>query len=104
MIFASTRPTSAVRLLPGFDQYVLGPGTKDPHVIPTGRRSDVSRKSGWIAPVVVSKGVVCGTWDIDGDRVSVSWFDETGRIPRRALGAEVERLASILDRDLDCHA
>jgi hypothetical protein len=26
---ASARPTTAVRLLPGFDQYVLGPGTAD---------------------------------------------------------------------------
>ncbi len=89
-----------MRLLPGFDQYVLGPGTKDPHVIPTGRRPDVSRQSGWIAPVVVSKGVVCGTWELDGDQARISWFKEAGRVPRRALGDEVDRLASILDRDL----
>jgi hypothetical protein len=31
---AATEPTSAVRLLPGFDQYVLGPGTADGHVVP----------------------------------------------------------------------
>ena len=97
---ASTAPTPAVRLLPGFDQYVLGPGTKDPNVIPTGRRADVSRQSGWIAPVVVSKGVVCGTWELDGDQARISWFKEAGRVPRRALGDEVDRLASILDRDL----
>ncbi len=97
---ASTVPTSAVRLLPGFDQYVLGPGTKDPHVIPKGRRSEVSKQSGWIAPVVVSKGVVCGTWELDGDEASVSWFKETGKVPRRALSEEVERLGSILERDL----
>ena len=96
----STAPTSAVRLLPGFDQYVLGPGTKDPHVIPAGRRSEVSKQSGWIAPVVVSKGVVCGTWELNGDSVHIAWFEEAGRVPRRAVGAEVERLASILDRDL----
>jgi Winged helix DNA-binding domain len=97
---ASTVPTSAVRLLPGFDQYVLGPGTKDPHVIPAGRRSEVSKQSGWIAPVVVSKGVVCGTWELDGDEATVSWFKETGKVPRRALSAEVERLASVLEREL----
>jgi hypothetical protein len=97
---ASTVPTSAVRLLPGFDQYVLGPGTKDPHLIPAGRRSEVSKQSGWIAPVVVSKGVVCGTWELDDDEATVSWFKEMGKVPRRALGAEVERLGSILERDL----
>src|SRR5439155_17118270 len=31
---ASAKPSTAVRLLPGFDQYVLGPGTEDGHVIP----------------------------------------------------------------------
>ena len=29
---AATKPTTAVQLLPGFDQYVLGPSTKDGHV------------------------------------------------------------------------
>jgi hypothetical protein len=89
-----------VRLLPGFDQYVLGPGTADAHVVPTARRAAVSKQSGWISPVVVARGVVCGTWQLDGDRVGVAWFREAGRPPRHALRAEVERLASILDRDL----
>ena len=57
---ASTEPTRAVRLLPGFDQYVLGPGTADGHVVPTARRAAVSRQAGWISPVVVAGGVVSG--------------------------------------------
>ena len=97
---AATKPTTAVRLLPGFDQYVLGPGTADGHVVPTARRAAVSRQSGWISPVVVAGGVVCGTWELDGDRVRVSWFREAGRPPRTALKAEVARLSSILDRVL----
>jgi hypothetical protein len=97
----ATKPTKELRLLPGFDQYVLGPGTGDPHVVPTERRSAVSRQSGWIAPVVVWGGVVAGTWEVDEGRVRVDWFGEAGRMPKRALGAEVARMASILDRDLD---
>jgi DNA glycosylase AlkZ-like len=97
---ASTEPTTAVRLLPGFDQYVLGPGTADGHVVSAARRAEVSRQAGWISPVVVAGGAVCGTWELDGERVRVSWFREAGRTPRAALRAEVERLASILDRDL----
>jgi hypothetical protein len=97
---ASARPTAAVRLLPGFDQYVLGPGTADAHVVPTPRRAAVSRQSGWIAPVVVAGGVVCGIWELDGDRVRVDWFREAGNPPRKALEAEVARLSSILDRSL----
>jgi hypothetical protein len=97
---ASAAPTEAVRLLPGFDQYVLGPGTGDRHVVPPARRSAVSKQGGWIAPVVVAGGVVRGTWELDGDRVRVAWFREAGRPPRKALETEVARLSSILDRDL----
>lgn len=97
---AATKPTSAVRLLPGFDQYVLGPGTGDGHVVPAARRSAVSRQAGWISPVVVAGGVVRGTWGLDGDDVRVAWFGEAGRPPRKALAAEGARLGAILGRDV----
>ena len=90
-----------MRLLPGFDQYVLGPGTADGHVVPTARRAAVSRQAGWISPVVVAGGVVSGTWELDGDQVRVAWFGEAGKPPRRALDAEVLRLSELLDRDLE---
>jgi hypothetical protein len=96
----STKPTRAVRLLPGFDQFVLGPGTGDGHVVPVHRRRAVSKQSGWIAPVVLAGGVVRGTWGLAGDRVVVDWFKEAGAIPRSALQAEVKRLSGILARDL----
>src|SRR5437870_6369605 len=97
---ASARPTAAVRLLPGFDQYVLGLGTEDVHVVPAARRAAVSRQSGWISPIVVAGGVVRGTWALDGDHLRIAWFGEAGRPPRNALEAEVARLSSILDRDV----
>jgi DNA glycosylase AlkZ-like len=96
----STSPTSALRLLAGFDQFVLGPGTGDGHVVPAARRAAVSRQSGWISPVVVAGGVVSGTWELDDGRVRIVWFPEAGRQPLNALRAEVARLAEILDRDL----
>jgi hypothetical protein len=97
---ASAIPTTAVRLLPGFDQYVLGPGTGDGHVVPATRRAVVSKQSGWISPVVLAGGVVCGTWELDGEQVRVAWFREAGKAPRNALDAEITRLSSILDHDL----
>ncbi len=97
---AAATPASAVRLLPGFDQYVLGPGTADGHVVPAARRAAVSRQSGWISPVVLARGVVAGTWERDGDQVRVAWFGEAGRMPRKALETEVARIATLLDRDL----
>ena len=96
----STKPTAAVRLLPGFDQYVLGPGTGDGHVVPRARRAAVSKQSGWIAPVVLAGGSVCGTWEVDREAVRVAWFREAGHPPRKALESEVARVRSILDRDL----
>jgi hypothetical protein len=97
---AAASPTFAVRLLPGFDQWVLGPGTDDGHVTPRARRATVSRQSGWISPVVVAGGVVSGTWALDGDLARIAWFKESGAPPHKELQAEVARLASILDRDL----
>lgn len=98
---ASAKPTRAVRLLPGFDQYVLGPGTADARIVPPARRAAVSRQSGWIAPVVIASGVVSGTWQLDADRVRIEWFAEAGAPPRSALAREVARLSSILGRDLE---
>ena len=94
------RPSKTVRLLPGFDQYVLGLGTEDTHVVPAKRRRAVSRQAGWIAPIVVAGGSVKGTWELDGGDVRVAWFKEAGPPPRTQLTAEVERLSSILGRDL----
>lgn len=97
---AAARPSHPVRLLGGFDQWVLGPGTEDPHVLPQAHRRLVSRQSGWIAPVVVVGGVVTGTWELDGDVVRIGPFSDAGSPARRAVEAEVRRLGTILGRGL----
>ncbi len=94
---AAARRTTVVRLLPGFDQYVLGPGTADEHVVPTARRSEVSRQSGWISPVVLVDGRVQGTWRVDGSGVVLDWFPESDRPPADLLDAELARIAAILE-------
>ena len=86
--------------MPGFDQYVLGPGTEDAHVLPPKRRTAVSKQSGWIAPIVVAGGVVKGTWEVDGETLRVGWFKEAGRPPRTRIDEEVERMSTILGRRL----
>jgi hypothetical protein len=93
----STRATTAVRLLPGYDQWVLGPGTADPHVVPPGRRALVTRQ----ANLVIAGGVVSGTWSLTDGAVVVDWFAEAGPPPRKRLAAEVARLATILGRPLE---
>jgi hypothetical protein len=92
----AARATKAVRLLPGHDQWVIGPGTKDVHVVPPARRTPVTRK----ANLVVSGGVVTGTWSAAGDEVTVTWFEENGKPPRNALDEQVDRLSALLDRPL----
>jgi DNA glycosylase AlkZ-like len=93
---AATPPTKAIRLLPGYDQWVLGPGTADPHIVSPGRRALVSRG----ANIVIVGGVVSGTWSLTHDRLAVAWFGEGGPPAREALAEEVARLASMLDRPL----
>lgn len=97
----ATRPTDAVRLLPGHDQWVMGPGTKDEHVVPPEHRTAVTRA----ANLVVAGGVVSGTWSVTRDEVSVAWLapreSPSQRQPsRRLFEAEVARLAEVLDRPL----
>jgi hypothetical protein len=89
---AATPPEAPVRLLPAFDQYVLGPGTKDIHVLTAARRSAVSRAAGWIAPVVVRAGRVVGTWEVADGVVRVAIFVEEEPVDERAIRMDAAHL------------
>jgi hypothetical protein len=89
--------STVVRLLPGRDPWVMGPGTSDTRVVPPARRELVSRS----ANLVVSRGVLAGTWTVREGRLEVGWFQESGRVLRTALDAEVARMSAFLERDLD---
>lgn len=92
----AARPTSAVRLLPGHDQWVMGPGTKDQHVVPSRRRTPVTRK----ANIVIAGGVVSGTWLIKGEEAVVDWFRENGPPPREGIAEQFDRLTRMTGRSL----
>lgn len=89
---ATAEPMPQVRLLPAFDQFVLGPGTKDEHVIAPHRRGLISKAAGWISPVVVAGGSVAGTWESTASGITVTWFAEAGAVPESELAAEAEHL------------
>ncbi len=93
---AATRASTAVRLLPGRDQWVLGPGTADVHVVPPARRHLVSRQ----ANLVIVGGVVSATWTLSDDHLVAAWFTEASSPAHEALAEEVARLATILERPL----
>ena len=97
-----TAPSSTVRLLPGFDQAVLGPGTGDPRVLAPARRSEVSKTAGWISPVVVRGGRVIGVWETDGDTVRARLFDEepADAATERAIEAEAGRIGACLGQPM----
>jgi hypothetical protein len=85
-----------VRFLPGHDQWVMGPGTKDTRVTPATQRQAVTRKAN---PVIVG-GVVRGTWAVKRDDVTVTWLDRSGAAPREEIEEECARLAAVLGREL----
>ena len=91
----AAEPSEVVRFLPGHDQWVMGPGTKDAHVVPPPSREAITRKA---HPVVVG-GVVRGTWARRGDDLTVHWLDERPA-PEAAIADEATRLAGLLGRDL----
>ena len=93
----TTSPSSAVRLLPGRDPWVMAPGTSDPRVVSPARRQLMSQS----ANPVVARGVVAGAWTVRAGSLEVRWFTESGRVPRASLEQEAATLATFLDRPLD---
>jgi hypothetical protein len=93
-------PDRSVRLLPGFDQYVVAASCHAGSLLPGDLRSRVYRPQGWISPVLLVKGRMEGTWrhEIKGSRVEViiEPFVKAPVWVRRAAGWEAERLAAFL--------
>lgn len=92
---AAASPSRAVRLLPGFDPYVVGALRQLERLVPApSYKSAVSRTSGWISPVVIEGGRIVGTWSQEsrGGRSVVS-ITPFGRL-RTGVRAAVEREAA----------
>jgi hypothetical protein len=93
-------PKRSVRLLPAFDQYVVGASFHAEHLLPGDLRHRVFRPQGWISPVLLVNGRMEGVWrhEIKGNRVEVA-IEPFVKAPfwvRRAAGQEAERLATFL--------
>ena len=94
-------PVPGVRLLPGFDQYVLNASVGAERFLPHARhRRQVFRNQGWISAVLLVDGRMAGVWRHarKGKAVAVE-VEPFGALPakvRRAAGEEVERLAAFL--------
>jgi len=93
---ADAAPVPGVRLLPGFDQWVLGPGTSRPEVVPPTHRARVSRAAGWIAPLVLDAGRTVGTWSVAGGEPVLDPFPDSAPVDPAALAEEVEQWRPLL--------
>ncbi|MFI0355613.1 winged helix DNA-binding domain-containing protein [Actinomadura sp. 9N407] len=91
-----TAPDRSVRLLGGFDQYVLGAGTGAAYLIPPERRSEVSLPAGWISPVVLYEGRVAGVWkDVKGD-IEITTFEDVPADPLKEATARLKEATARL--------
>jgi Winged helix DNA-binding domain len=92
--------TRSVRLLPAFDQYVVGASRHAEHLLRGGSRSQVYRPQGWLSPVLLVNGLMQGIWryEIKGSSVEViiEPFVKPAAWVRSAAGEEAERLALFL--------
>jgi hypothetical protein len=90
------KPADTVRLLPAYDQWVMGAGTNDAHVVPVAKRALVSGGRN----VVIVGGVVAGTWALKGEELKIDWFKPRGAPTGAAVTGEIERVARILGRPI----
>jgi hypothetical protein len=100
----SAEPARSVRLLPGFDQYVVG-STKHSHrLMPGDLRDRVHRTAGWVSPILAVDGRIEGVWShaLSGRRIAVEVrpFSRQAAWVRRAAQTEAERLADFFGKEL----
>jgi hypothetical protein len=88
-----------VRLLGGFDPYVVGSLSQLGHLLAAGERAAVSRASGWISAVLVDGGRIVGTWTQQTRagrlQVAVTPFGRLRAGVRKAAAVEAERWADV---------
>lgn len=96
----SAEPERVVRLLPAFDQWVIGASRTSSAQIAHKHRGQVYRPQGWMSPVLLVNGRMRGVWSTrrTGLRLQVR-ISPFGRLPlwaRRQAEEEAERLAVFL--------
>jgi Winged helix DNA-binding domain len=102
---AAAAPSGAVRLVPAFDQYVVGATLHAEALLPPGvSRARVYRAQGWLSPVLLVDGRMEGVWRFGrkGRRIAISIepFRAQGTEVREAAEAEAERIASFLGGEM----
>jgi uncharacterized protein YcaQ len=98
------KPARSVRLLPAFDQYVIGASRHAEKLMPGPFRARVYRQQGWLSPVLLVDGRMEGVWR--GERkgktlsVRIEPFRKLPPAVRRAAELEAKRLADHVGAEL----
>ena len=95
----------SVRLLPGYDTYLLG-YKKDHRPVPDGYESHVWPGSAIIRPTVVVDGRVVGTWRLDRSRktmgIDVTPFESLDEGILKGVEREATDVGRFLDESVEC--
>jgi hypothetical protein len=97
-------PPGSVRLLPSFDEYLLGWRNRD-LLATTSEWRRINRGGGWLHPVVLGDGRALGTWRMEhghGDMsVEVSPFTRLQPSIRRGVADEARKVGAFLGAAID---
>jgi hypothetical protein len=101
---ARANPRNVARLLPGFDQWVIGASRAAPAQLDPQHKARVYRPQGWISPVLLVNGRMEGVWrhERKGRRLIVE-VEPFGRLPKWAqaqIEREARRLSDFLGGEL----
>jgi uncharacterized protein YcaQ len=101
---ARAEPAGVVRLLGGFDQYVVAAPRDAEAVLPAAFRERVYRPQGWLSPVLLVDGRIAGVWAYERKAgrlvVAIDPFGRIGADLKAGAEAEAERLAAFAGAEL----
>lgn len=89
---AATQPSSDIRLIPGYDPWVLGPGTADAWVVPRVRRADATRG----ANLILRGGGVIGTWKFARGEIHTNIYPDADPVSTADLNNSTARTLALL--------
>jgi hypothetical protein len=92
----ATKPSTAVRLLPGFDPYTVGLRRERESALSAEHRRRVFSQQGWISAVVLAGGSVVGVWNYKVKQAHLAVMVEPFAPLSRAIRAGIEQEAARL--------
>ncbi len=92
-------PSGVVRLLPAFDEYLLGWKDRDV-AVEAEHRAKINRGGGWLRPVVLADGRLVATWSTKKEskrlRIDIAPFAPLSQTVKRAIASETKDIAAFL--------